>query len=178
MDTYGVSATMVMPQPTDPSCLELHDDIVDMIRNSRGRVFGIALLDPRLPEAEYDRHAERLLIGERFVALKLHTFGHQVSPDDAVCEKVFRAARRHQRPVMIHTGLGGPHTLPQMVRPVAARYDDLQIVLCHAGFGAFWKEAIEAAEAHPNILLEPSWSPGFAIGLMVDRWRRPRDVRL
>jgi predicted TIM-barrel fold metal-dependent hydrolase len=169
MDAYGISATMVMPQPTDPTALQLHDEIAEMTRTLPGQIFGIALLDPRMPDRDYDKHAERLLVDEGFVALKLHTFGHSVSPDDDVCDKVFRAARRHKRPVMVHTGLGGPHTLPDAVRAAAARYDDIPIVLCHAGFGAFWEQAIQVADDHPNVLLEPSWSPGFAIGLMADR---------
>jgi predicted TIM-barrel fold metal-dependent hydrolase len=169
MDRYGVTATLVMPQPTDPKAMELHDEIAEMARRLPGRVFGIALLDPRVSEREYSERAERLLVAEGFVALKLHSFGHSVSAADDVCDKVFKAARRYRRPVMVHTGLGGPHTLPGTVQGVATRYEDVPIVLCHAGFGAFWEQAVQVAEHCDNVLLEPSWTPGFAIGLMLER---------
>jgi uncharacterized protein len=169
MREYRLSACLVMPQPTDPQALQTHTEIAKLARSAPGRVFGIALLDPRLSRAQFEMHAERLLDRDGFVALKLHTFGHRIAPDDDACHKVFLAARRYQRPVMIHTGLGGPHTLPQRAESMAQRYSDLPIVLCHAGFGAFWREAIEVAEKCDNVLLEPSWSPGFAIGLMVER---------
>lgn len=169
MHEYRLSACLVMPQPTDPQALQTHAEIAKLARSAPGRVFGIALLDPRLSRSQFEMHAERLLDGDGFVALKLHTFGHQVAPDDDACHKVFLAARKYRRPVMIHTGLGGPHTLPQRAEHMAQTYSDLPIVLCHAGFGAFWREAIEVAEKCENVLLEPSWSPGFAIGLMVER---------
>lgn len=169
MEDFGIDAVMVMPQPTDPSALELHDEIAEMIIDHPGRVFGIALLDPRMPEAEFSFHVARLLEDENFVALKLHTFGHNVSPDDEVADKVFRAGRQHRRAVMIHTGLGGAHTLPGRIASVCRAYPDVPIVLCHAGFAAFWAEALTLAEEFDNVMLEPSWSPGFAIGLMVER---------
>lgn len=169
MRDYRLAACLVMPQPTDPRAAELHEEIHQLARRLPGRIFGIALIDPRLPERDYLAEAERLLAGHRFVALKLHTFGHQVAPDDERCAKVFTAARRFGRPVMIHTGLGGPHTLPERARPVAESYPDVPVVLCHAGFGAFWQQAIEVAEACGNVVLEPSWSPGFAIGQMIGR---------
>jgi uncharacterized protein len=169
MRNYGMAACMVMPQPTDPRAPQLHDEIHLLAGQLPGQVFGIALIDPRLPEREYAAHAERLLADYRFVALKLHTFGHEVAPDDDQCTKVFLAARRFGKPVMIHTGLGGPHTLPERARPVAERFADVPIVLCHAGFGAFWQQAVDVAEAWGNVVLEPSWSPGFAIGQMISR---------
>jgi uncharacterized protein len=169
MSDYRISASLVMPQATDPHALDLHGEIAEMARAQPGRAFGIALLDPRLSEPEYAALADRLLAQEGFVALKLHTLGHEVAPDDEVSDKVFRTARKFSRPVMIHTGLGGPHTLPQRALRVAMAYSDVPMILCHAGFGAFWREAIEVAEACDNVLLEPSWSPGFAIGLMVER---------
>ena len=167
MRDYRLSACLVMPQPTDPQALEVHREIARLTRSLPQRVFGIALLDPRLEQREFEMRAELLLAGNRFVALKLHTFGHQIAPDDNLCHKVFLTARKYQRPVMIHTGLGGAHTLPQRAEPMARMYSDVPIVLCHAGFGAFWREAIEVAERCPNVLLEPSWSPGFAIGMMI-----------
>lgn len=169
MRDYQIAACLVMPQPTDPRAAQLHDEIAGLARRLPGRIFGIALIDPRLPERDYLAEAERLLAGYRFAALKLHTFGHQVAPDDGRCAKVFTAARRFGVPVLIHTGLGGPHTLPERARPAAESYPDVPVVLCHAGFAAFWQQAIEVAEACGNVMLEPSWSPGFAIGQMITR---------
>jgi predicted TIM-barrel fold metal-dependent hydrolase len=169
MDTFGIAATMIMPQPTDPGALAIHDEIAELVRQRPGRAFGIALLDPRMPARDYEAHAERLLEGAQFTALKLHTFGHGVAPDDEISDKVFRAAQRHNRPVMIHTGLGGPHTLPDRVRAPLKAYPDVPVVLCHAGFAAFWSQALSVAEDFENVMLEPSWSPGFAVGLMVER---------
>lgn len=169
IDAYELNAAMVMPQPTDPAAFALHADIAALGKQYPGTVFGIVLLDPRQPEATYQATAERLVVGEGFVALKLHTFGHDIAPDDEVSEKVFRVARRLGRPVMVHTGLGGPHTLPDRVRPVARAFSDVPIVLCHAGFAAFWNEAIKVAEDFENVYLEPSWCPGFSVACMVER---------
>ncbi|WP_157744874.1 amidohydrolase family protein [Micromonospora coxensis] len=171
MDRHGIATTLVMPQPTADrgTADRVHAEITEAVAGHPGRLYGIVNLDPRLPEAEYRRAADHLLARAGFVAVKIHTAGFAVAPDDPVCDKVFRAAADHDVPVMVHTGLGGPHTLPQRVVEPARRYGPRPVVLCHAGFGAFCAEAIEVAVSTANVHLEPSWCPAFSVRQMVRR---------
>ncbi|RKN41052.1 amidohydrolase family protein [Micromonospora endolithica] len=171
MDRHGITTTLVMPQPATAreTSEQVHAEIADAAARTPQRIAGIVNIDPRLPEADYRRAAGVLLDEAGFVAVKIHTHGFQVAPDDPVCDKVFRLAADRGVPVMIHTGLGGPHTLPHRVLAPAGRYRQVPTVLCHAGFGAFCGEAIEAAIDRPNIYLEPSWCPAFSVRQMVRR---------
>ncbi|MER7455942.1 amidohydrolase family protein [Micromonospora sp. NPDC126480] len=171
MDRYDITTTLVMPQPdADRTTSEqVHAQILDAATRWPGRIAGIVNIDPRLREADYRQAAGALLAGAKFVAIKIHTHGFRVAPDEDACDKVFRLAADHGVPVMIHTGLGGPHTLPHRALAPASRYPAVPTVLCHAGFGAFCGEAIEVAHARPNVYLEPSWCPAFSVRQMVRR---------
>ncbi|WBB54656.1 amidohydrolase family protein [Verrucosispora sp. WMMD573] len=169
MDRHGVATTLVMPQPdADRGASEqVHAEVLDAAARWPRRIEGIVNIDPRLREADYRQAAGALLADATFVAIKIHTHGFRVAPDDEVCDKVFRLAADHGVPVMIHTGLGGPHTLPHRALAPARRYPAVPTVLCHAGFGAFCGEAIEVAQDRPNVYLEPSWCPAFSVRKMV-----------
>ena len=171
MDHHGIDATLVMPQPSADreTADQVHAEIGEAFTRHPGRVYGIVNLDPRLPDAEYRRRAGRLLDRPGFVAVKIHTAGFAVAPDDPVCDKAFRIAADHDVPVMVHTGLGGPHTLPHRVVEPTRRYAGRPVVLCHAGFGAFCAEAIEVAVLLSDVHLEPSWCPAFSVRQMVRR---------
>ncbi|WP_018783760.1 amidohydrolase family protein [Micromonospora sp. CNB394] len=171
MDHHGIDTTLVMPQPSadQDTTDEVHAEIGEAVARHPGRLYGIVNLDPRLPDAEYRRRAGTLLDQPGFVAVKIHTAGFGVAPDDPVCDKAFRIAADHDVPVMVHTGLGGPHTLPHRVVEPARRYAGRPVVLCHAGFGAFCAEAIEVALVLSSVHLEPSWCPAFSVRQMVRR---------
>lgn len=104
----------------------------------------------------------------RGIAVKPHTSGYRIAADEVACEKVFRLARRSGVPVIVHTGLGGPHMLPQRVEKPLAQFDDDPVVLAHAGFVAFSAEAARTATSFPQVSLEPSWCPTFPVRRMLE----------
>ncbi|MFF8478904.1 amidohydrolase family protein [Streptomyces sp. NPDC015414] len=163
-----MDTALVMPQPLDGAIAQAHEAVHGMAVRHPGRVLGIACIDPRLDDAAYQRLFELYVDDYGFVAVKLHTSGYGVAPDDSVCDKVFRLARRSGVPVIVHTGLGGPHTLPHRVEKPLARFDDVPVVLAHAGFAAFSAEATRTATTFPQAFLEPSWCPTFAVRRMLD----------
>lgn len=168
LEQTSVDVALVMPQPRDPGIAQAHVAIRDMAVQNPGRVHGIACIDPRLDERTYGALFERYVDEYGFVAVKLHTSGFGIAPDDPLCEKVFRSARSSGIPVIVHTGLGGPHTLPGRMAGPLAKFDDVPVVLAHAGFAAFSAEAIEVAARFPQVYLEPSWCPTFSVRRMLD----------
>jgi predicted TIM-barrel fold metal-dependent hydrolase len=169
MDRHGVDVALVMPQPTREDIRAYHDRIAAAADRHRGRLFGMASIDAWWSEREYAAEARRCVEDLGFVALKLHPLGHNLPPDHAQAEKVFRAAGELNVPVIIHTGLGTPWSLPSLCIPPARRYPDQPIILAHAGWGIYSSEAVIAAELCPNIYLEASWCPTFAVRRMIDR---------
>jgi len=167
MDRHGVAASLVMPQPTLEDIPAVHARIAEMAEHHKGRIFGMASLDPWLEEEEYRRQAAICFRDYQFVAVKLHPLGHNVSPLSPLCDKVYEIARAYDVPVLVHTGLGAPNALPSLVIDPAKRYPDVRFVLCHAGFAVYTDEAIVAARYCDNIYLEPSWCQTYAVKKMV-----------
>lgn len=97
---------------------------------------------------------------------------HRVTLDDPATDAVFAAAQRHGRAVFVHCGvlslgvrktlgLSSPFDLrlgdPLAVAAMAVHYPDVPVVIPHFGAG-FFREALMAASAAPNIVLDTSSS--------------------
>ncbi len=174
MDANGVDLALVMPQPSREDPRILHDRIAEAVSRRPGRLLGMANIDPRSPDDGYEREARRCVEELGFVALKLHPLGHNIAPDHPDCDKVFRTAAALGVPVIVHTGLGTPWSLPALCIPPARRYPDLPVVLAHAGWGLYSSEAMVAAEVCSNVWLEPSWCPAYMTAKMVERFGASR----
>jgi len=100
---------------------------------------------------------------------------HGVSLDDPSTDTVFAAAQQHARAVFVHCGLlsigvrkklglPSPFDLrlgdPLAVAAMAAHYPEVPVVIPHFGAGLF-REALMAASAAPNIVLDTSSSNGW-----------------
>jgi predicted TIM-barrel fold metal-dependent hydrolase len=165
---YDIDCMLVMPQPRDECVEETNERIAALQCGRPGSVFGIVNIDPRLPDRVYERIARGCIDEYGFVAIKVHTSGFSVSPDDAICEKIYAIAKETGVAVMVHTGLGGSVADPRRVEAPARAFPDVNFVFCHAGFGPYHEQALTIARACPNVTLEPSWCPTFAVRAMLD----------
>lgn len=167
MDENDISATIIQPFPGVPDAGVVHDHIATMAEENPGRVFGLMSMSPHDPDA-YRAEAERCIRDLGFVALKIHTIGHAVNPLGTSGGVVFETARELGVPVMVHTGPGIPFADPAMVLPRAREFDDVTVILAHAGFGVLGGPTMAVAMDCPNIVLETSWAPGFDIEFALD----------
>jgi predicted TIM-barrel fold metal-dependent hydrolase len=170
MTGHGVDVALVMPQPTLDDIRAVHDHIAGAVERHRGRLFGMASINPWWAEADYRAEAHRCIRELGFVALKLHPLGHNIASNHPEAGKAFRTAAELGVPVIVHTGLGSPWALPSLCIPPARRYPGLPIILAHAGWGLYSAEAMVAAEVCDNLYLEPSWCPTYAARQMIDRF--------
>jgi predicted TIM-barrel fold metal-dependent hydrolase len=170
MDRHGVDVALVMPQPTLEDIRAVHDQIAQAVERNRGKLVGMASINPWWSEPDYRTEARRCIRALGFVALKLHPLGHNIATNHAEADKVFRVASELGVPVIVHTGLGSPWALPSLCIPPARRYPRLPIILAHAGWGLYSAEAIVAAEVCENLYLEPSWCPTYAARQMIDKF--------
>src|SRR5262249_12928834 len=134
MDAHGVDVALVMPQPTLDDIRAVHDAIAQAAGRSRGKLVGMASINPWWPEVDHRAGARRCVDTLGFVALKLPPLGHNIASNHAEADKVFRTASELGVPVIVHTGLGSPWALPSLCIPPARRYPRLPIVLAHAGW--------------------------------------------
>jgi predicted TIM-barrel fold metal-dependent hydrolase len=161
MDQNGIDLAFVMPQPTREDIREYHDRIATDVHAAGGRLRGMASIDPWWSEADYFAEARRCVEELGFVALKLHPLAHNLAANHPEAEKAYGSAAELGVPLIVHTGLGTPWSLPSLCITFARKYTDLSVILAHAGWGVYSSEAFVAAEVCENIILEPSWCPAY-----------------
>ncbi len=168
MTTHGIDMAMVMPHPHQGmEVVVVHDRIARMVAAHPGVIWGMASVNPRVPEDVYRREIVRCVRELGFRAIKLDPAVHALPPNHPRCEILFALARELGVPVLIHTGMGVPNALPALAIPPALAYPDVTVVLAHAGFAVYTPEAIVVAQVCPNVVLEPSWCASYQVAEMV-----------
>lgn len=168
MDACGVAVTLVMPQSLQADERAAHDRIHAFVQKHPGRVYGMASISPLWEDEAYYAEARRCVRELGFRALKLQPGTYSTSPLLPRAEKCFRAAAELGVPLIVHTGLGSPASLPSLIIPRARQFKDVPIILAHAGYVFYCDEAVVAAQECPNVYLEPSWCQYYNARKMVN----------
>ena len=157
-----------------------------------GRFVGAFMFSPAAPDP--DTRIEGAFANPHLRMVCLFPAMHGVSLDDPSTDAVFAAAQQHQRAVFVHCGLlsvgvrkklglPSPFDLrlgdPLAVAAMAAHYPQVPVIIPHFGAGLF-REALMAASAAPNILLDTSssnsWIKMHASLTLRDVFARALDV--
>ena len=164
MENNGVDACIVQPLPVmGKEVSKVHDDIYKLANNHKGKIFGLASINPHLPRKEVKYELERCIKELGFVGIKCHTIGHSVNPLSEDGDFLFKMADDLGVPLNVHTGNGIVFAAPSLNIPMAKKYPDLKIVLAHSGMNILLAEAFVAAGECENIYLETSWTPAEGI---------------
>ncbi len=165
LDRNGVTrAVLIASVPGDET------SVAAAVRRHPSRFVGGFMLNPAAPDAIVRLERGFVEFGLRLVCL--FPAMHHVPLDDVKVDAVFESAERHRAAVFVHCGLlsvgarkklGLPspfaHHLgnPLGVASAASRHPAATVIIPHFGAG-FFREALMAAEAAPNILLDTSSS--------------------
>ena len=166
MEDNKIDISIVQPATTLnlEDVIKQHDAIADLSKKMHGRIFGMANPNPHFPIEEYRKEMRRCIEDLGFVGVKIHPFAHAVDPKGFTGRKVFETALELGGvPVMVHTGMGIPWTLPSVLIPIAMDFPQLKIILAHCGSSMFSSEAALAVKLCPNVYLETSWVPSVTI---------------
>ena len=117
----------------------------------------MASVSPLLDEEKYFKEVERCVTTLGFVGIKLHPFMHRTPPLSPVAEKAFNAAATLKVPLMIHTGVGIPFSLPSLCIPRARQFRDIKILIAHSGKIILFSEALVVAQECSNVYFDTSW---------------------
>jgi hypothetical protein len=183
LDRHHVARAMLMASaPGDEA------SVAAAVRAHPSRVVGAFMFNAAAPDAD-------VRLDHAFADLHLSTVClfpamHHTAIDSPPVVKVFEAASHHKRAVFVHCGvlsIGVRQKLklpsrfdlrlgdPLAVAAIAVRYPDVPVIIPHFGAG-FFREALMAASAAPNIVLDTSSSNGwikFHHGLTLrDAWAR------
>ena len=165
LDRHGVSRAMLIASvPGDEA------SVVEAVNAHPTRLVGAFMVHAGAPDAP--ARVERAFAESGLSTACLFPAMHHVSLDDARTDAIFALAARHRRAVFVHCGvlsigarkkLGLPSRFdlrlgdPLAVAAAAVRYPEVPVILPHFGAG-FFREALMAASAAPNIYLDTSSS--------------------
>jgi predicted TIM-barrel fold metal-dependent hydrolase len=144
---------------TDVTIDELHDFHDGLFESSNGRIRYCAGIDPRHHDAR-SRLTE--VVGRKGCSgIKIYPAAGWRLTDQSHWW-VFDFARDNNVPIVIHTSsLGGdplitPYSRPSEIAPVMAAYPTVSWVFAHAGFEAWWLEAVDIASGWQSVYLDLS----------------------
>ena len=160
-DKNGIDGAVIQPlinRPYVDDTVESHNRIYKFCLNNPGRFWGMACINPHFRHEDYKKEAERCVKDLNFVGLKLNPQGHAVHPASKDGFFVFECARNLGVPVMVHTGIEGmSFSDPVSLISVIEKFQDVKIILAHAGSDSFFQQALYISKKFKNIYLEPSW---------------------
>ena len=137
----------------------LHAEHVRLAERWPGRLYHCAGLDPRHEDAQ--AILDEALSAPTCVGAKLYPAAGWHA-DDPAHAWVFEHLEERGVPAVVHTSpLGGdplitPRSRPAALVPTLAAHPDLTLVMAHAGFEAWWEEALDLAHGWRRTHLEIS----------------------
>lgn len=165
LDAHAVSrAVLIASVPGDEA------SVAAAVARHPQRFVGAFMFNPSAPDA--DAAIERAFRNPHLQMACLFPAMHRCAIDDPQTDAVFAAAQQHGRAVFVHCGvltvgvrkrlgLPSPFDLrlgdPLAVAAMAVHYPEVPVIIPHFGAGLF-REALMAATAAPNILLDTSSS--------------------
>lgn len=138
---------------------ELNEGYSRLGQACAGRLLHLAGVDPRHDDAA--AILAEALAAPHCVGLKLYpAAGWDI--DDPANEWLFAELLDRQMPALFHTSpMGGdpldtPRSRPSALAPLLVKFPTLQVVFGHAGFEAWWLEALDIAHGWQRTYLEVS----------------------
>lgn len=138
---------------------EVHENLDRIFRETDGRLIYCAGIDPRHADAR--ERVERMQALEGCVGFKLYpATGWQLN--DSNHDWLLNFADAKSVPLVVHTSpLGGdplvtPNSRPAAIAPSLARFPNTTWIFAHAGFEAWWLEAIDIAAGWRSVYLDIS----------------------
>lgn len=130
----------------------------DIIQHAGDRLIGFAGIDPRRDDAtDLLRWAVEEL---GFRGLKLYP-PHGYYPHDDVCWPMWEYCAENDVPVMVHTAvvkypLRSRFANPLHLQDVQIAFPEIKLILAHAGYPVWWREAAMVCAGHPTSYLDIS----------------------
>lgn len=172
LDSNGIDGAICLPLPRPPDQVAAHNAIAQAAERNKGRIFGIASVNPVYFKDLADREIRRCVEELHFIGVKMHcddwSFGPLMSPGEYLAKK----AEDMEVPLIIHCGIHQLHAnTPRFVGALAKAHPKLKIVIAHFGgaTGASSYDAMLTAEENPNVYVETSFSSVYYLMMAVDR---------
>lgn len=152
LDASGITHAVVLPLRgllSGKWICEDNDAVATACAASQGRMIPLCSVNIYEKQAALDEF-ERCLKTGAFKGIKFHPWLQGASVNDPAMDAICEMAAAWEVPVFFHDGTP-PFSLPSQMAMLARRHPHTRIVLGHCGILEFWREAIAAMNAAPNI---------------------------
>lgn len=163
MDACGLDGCVVYPANSNVSLeaeRERNERVRRFFQSHPGRIYGVCQVnpnyDPDLYEEELTRYQE---LG--FAGVSVNPQIHGWDPDSHHGETVFEVANRRKLPLFIAVGVGLPLGQPLRLYELCRQYQELPVILVHAGKSYCGHQCDILAAECPNVFLETSYGPNM-----------------
>ena len=160
MQKAGVDLSIVLPVATNPSKVQLMNDLSVQLTGQDGLVY-FGCIHPCMDNAaeEIRRIAQAGLKG-----IKIHPVYQGVDIDDKRFLNILSAAGQQNLTVVMHAGddIGFPgvrHCSPRMIRNALMQVGPVQLVAAHMGGWKNWDEAVQEL-GDTSVMIDTSFSLG------------------
>jgi uncharacterized protein len=131
---------------------------VALVRAGEGRFVGVAGIDPRRPDVA--ELAAMALDDFGMVGVKIYP-PHGYFPQSPECAPLYEACVRRGGVAVVHSAaaqypLVTHYSNPLYLQEVQLAYPSLTIIVAHAGYPMWWREAATVTGGHPSTFLEIS----------------------
>lgn len=151
MNKNGISKSVVFSVPMIPhKQREANHEILDIVYG-KNSLIPFAFLDPRLDESP---ELLEELIEKGCKGLKLHPICHGYVISHNLCYPTIEVAKKHNLPVLIHTGWGEYGEI-RFIAKLAEDFKDLNIVIGHL---IEFKDIFTIIPKYENVSVETSYS--------------------
>jgi len=133
--------------------------VADYVAAHPGQLIGFMALDPMQPGWQEEMRSGHEVLGLQGIKLMPMYAGFR--PDDSTLDPLWEYASEQELPVLLHTGTTfiaqAPLecTLPRHLDPVAARFQDVRIIMAHLGH-PYAGECVATIRKHPNVYADIS----------------------
>jgi uncharacterized protein len=155
MDHLAITRAILCPvRPIDYAYPPENDFVARVVRDHRGRFWGLGRVDPRRPDCE--KETERCLSELGLLGIYLHPWEDTFCIADPLVDRVMRVCVEHRTPVVVATGYPWVSEAPQ-VAELARRFPAVSIVMTNGGqiniSGLGQKNAWLALTDHANTFI-------------------------
>jgi predicted TIM-barrel fold metal-dependent hydrolase len=150
MERLAVTSTLACYN----DCPRGNAEIEAVLRRHPDRFFGYVTVNPN-PPGQALEELERWAGFHRPPLIKLHPGLHKYPVHGEHYKPIWDYANQHEAVVLVHTWDSDPNCGPLLFPPIARAHPRARILLGHAG--VTWRgymQAVEAAEAAPNLFLD------------------------
>ena len=160
---HGVDKAVIYPANSNTGLEDeraRHNEVKEFCDKYPGKFVGICSVNPNIGAKKYMEEINKY-IKQGFEGINVNPLIHAWDPTTSKGEQVFSTAQKFNVPLLINTGIGIPFGLPVKLYYLCKKYDDVKVIIVHAGHSMYDCQYLILGKECPNVYFETSEGPNM-----------------